>query len=198
MKGEKLVAIISDAASTGISLHADDRVINKKRRVHITWELPWSAEKAIQQLGRSLRSNQISAPIYLLPVTNLAGEMRFASAICKRLQCLGALTQGDRRAASEDAFAEFDYDNKFGKQGLQVMYSAICQNVIPQGLASTRLMKSYKSMTEINKSMKNALFFVDLISEEGASNVKESHNRDVAKFLNRILGLSVKNQTEVF
>ncbi|KAK1384228.1 PHD-type domain-containing protein [Heracleum sosnowskyi] len=103
MDGEKLVAIISEAGSAGVSLQADKRAIN--------------------QFGRTHRSNHASAPEYRLLFGNLGGECRFASIIAKRLESLGALTQGDRRAGP--SLRAYNYESPYAERALAELYNGI-------------------------------------------------------------------------
>jgi len=97
-KGEKSFAVITEAASAGISLHSDRREVRPGvfcpgRRRMVCLELPWAADKAIQQFGRVHRSNQLHPPSFTCVVTDVAGEARFISAVTKRIRNLGAMTE---------------------------------------------------------------------------------------------------------
>lgn len=126
MNGDKLIAIISDATSTGISLQSDKKCKNIRKRIHITLELPWSATKAIQQLGRTHRSNQAVPPSYILLLSNIGGEIRFAYTISNRLQQLGALTMGNRYATSGAVqLGNLSIDNKNGNKAIKLIGNII-------------------------------------------------------------------------
>ncbi|MED6123878.1 udp-glycosyltransferase, partial [Stylosanthes scabra] len=206
MDGKKLVAIISEAGSAGVSLQADRRAGNQKRRVHLTLELPWSADRAIQQFGRTHRSNQASAPEYRLLFTNLGGERRFASIVAKRLESLGALTQGDRRAGP--SLSAYNYDSAYGKRALMIMYKGIMEQdslpVVPQGCSSDRP----ETIQDFINHAKAALISVGIVRDTTIVNGKElgrlsgriidSDMHDVGRFLNRLLGLPPEIQNKLF
>ena len=66
--------------------------------------------------------------LYSLVTSNLGGERRFSSACASRLQSLGALTKGDRRASTGSNFSQFDFDNKLGNKALKCMCEHIWKN----------------------------------------------------------------------
>uniref|UniRef100_A0A8C4GYU0 Protein strawberry notch homolog 1 n=1 Tax=Dicentrarchus labrax TaxID=13489 RepID=A0A8C4GYU0_DICLA len=194
MDGEKNIAIISEAASSGISLQADRRVKNQRRRVHMTLELPWSADRAIQQFGRTHRSNQVTAPEYVFLISELAGEQRFASIVAKRLESLGALTHGDRRATETRDLSRFNFDNKYGRNALEIVMKSIVK------LDSPLVSPPSGFKGDFFKEIQGGLIGVGLINVEdrsGTLSLDKDYN-NIGKFLNRILGMEVQQQNALF
>ena len=58
-------------------------------------------------------------------ISNIGGEMRFAASIAKRMSSLGALTKGDRRAATGTNLSDFEFDSRFGRRGLKRFYDCM-------------------------------------------------------------------------
>eukprot|EP00928_Gymnodinium_smaydae_P047232 TRINITY_DN31509_c0_g1_i1.p1 TRINITY_DN31509_c0_g1~~TRINITY_DN31509_c0_g1_i1.p1 ORF type:complete len:1880 (+),score=459.56 TRINITY_DN31509_c0_g1_i1:802-5640(+) len=129
-KGVKKVCLVTEVASAGISLHADRRQVRKgfqpPRRVLISVELPWGADKSIQVFGRVHRANQLVPPRFLTLCTPLGGEVRFSSAIARRMKLLGAVTKGDRLTSmggvADKHMCDFDINNAYGARALYTVF----------------------------------------------------------------------------
>lgn len=75
MDGKKKIAIISEAASSRISLHADNTRDNKAKRVYIIISLPWSVEKKLfKSFIEVISTMKQIPPEYIFVILNLASE----------------------------------------------------------------------------------------------------------------------------
>lgn len=181
--GETMVSIISDAGSIGISLHASNRAPNRRRRRHIAHEFGWSADKQLQCFGRTHRSDQAMPPEYVLVSTELAGEKRFSSTIARRLGSLGALTKGDRGAADNADWARYNFETQEGRSALALTYKQILQGEKVPGLSNPK-----QTLRDIGL----------LVKKDGGEEIRKEDEKNVPRFLNRILALGVEEQNALF
>ena len=196
--GEKLVAVLTDACSTGISLQANRKAVNQKRRVHITIQLPWAAESVIQQFGRTHRSNQSSAPEYKLMVLRMPGEKRMSSGIAKKMEALGALTKGDAKAGAAGAAFGINLHH-LGKEALNCMLDLAIsgdksaaqldrEHMLPDCCINSSNRDA--ALDSFESQLSGALRKMQLLVDPGKI--------EVNRFLNRIFGLRLTEQELVF
>ena len=180
----KRIAIMSEVAATGDSLHSDKRAINQQRREHIAAELKWSADKQLQDFGRSNRCNQVSPPIYILVYTELGGEKRFSTSIARRLASTGALNKGDRRANQIGGLEKFNLESKEGRAALKIVYDRILAGFQIPNLKDARL-----TLSDMGLLIK---------SESGEETITEGEKQNIVRFFNRLLSLEVDRQNALF
>ncbi len=120
--GQKRIAVLTGAGSTGISVHAERSAANQARRVFYALQLSWSADLAL---------------------VDVASQKRLVNAVSKRLAALGALTKGERHSLSSALFRPEDVTDGFGKAALVGLYKAIASGKFAAeglGLAELRRM----------------------------------------------------------
>ena len=122
--------------------------------------------------------------MYKLVVSDLGGEKRFCSAVARRLQSLGALTRGDRRAATGQDLQEFNVQTKLGIEALKKVFQSI-------DLGQSMLPGTNEDSTNL-EDMRQALEMIGL----GVGR-KENEAGNVSRFLGRLLGLPVRLQNMV-
>jgi hypothetical protein len=178
--GKRRVLIFSGAGATGFSFHADKTADNQQQRIHYVLQPGWRADSAVQGFGRTHRTNQASAPEYVLVSTDVQAQKRFVSSIARRLDQLGALTKGQRETSGGLFNASDNLESKYGTAALHALF--------------TNMANGYTSMS-----------FDEVTEEMGLSNLKDGNGQflpnnipEMTKFLNRLLSLTIDRQNEVF
>ena len=187
MNGDKRILIFSGAGGTGRSYHADRNVKNTELRRHYLLEPGWRAEKAIQGLGRTHRTNQVQPPAFIPVTTNVKGERRFISSIAKRLDSLGAITRGQRNAQSQRSgnqqtalfSARDNFESSYAKNALRSLISKIYR-----GEQANWRIGDLEEITGLT-----------LTDAEGGLTEKMP---PMSRFLNRLLALRIEDQNELF
>ena len=179
MAGDKRILVFSEAGGTGRSYHAAASAKNQQRRIHYLLEPGWKADSAVQGLGRSHRSAQVSAPMFKVMATDVQGEKRFISTIARRLDTLGALTKGQRQTGSQGLFrAEDSLESPVARSALRQFYTALL----------------FGKATSITYAEFEAVTGLALETPDGA--IREDLP-PMSRFLNRLLALRIDMQNAI-
>ena len=116
--GDVSVIILNQAGSTGLSLHASDKVHDKRKRHMIIAQPEKNIDTHMQMLGRVHRTGQVVTPAYSQMMADIPAEMRPAAVLLKKMASLNANTTGSRKSAVA-AEGAVDFINDYGGQVAQ-------------------------------------------------------------------------------
>jgi hypothetical protein len=182
---KRRILIFSEKGGTGLSYHASLDSKNQRRRIHYVVQAGWSANKAVQGLGRTHRTNQANAPLYKLVTTNLKGQKRFLSSIARRLDQLGALTKGQRQTGSQGLFSARDnLESDYAREAWVGLVQDIYYGEVPNWS-----LEDFENRTGLRLLVKD---------QHGNPLGLASELPQITQFLNRMLSLKVNEQNEIF
>jgi len=182
MDGKRRVLVFSQAGGTGRSYHADRQAKNQQERIHYILQPGWRADAATQGLGRTHRSNEAQPPHYKLVTTDLSGHKRFTSSIARRLDQLGALTQGQRQTGSQGLFSAADnLENSQANDAWVWLAESVYSGKVP-GVPYNE----FVSQTGLALERKDESGFMVFTPPP------------IKQFLNRLLSMTVDFQNKVF
>ena len=116
--GDVSVIILNQAGSTGLSLHASDKVHDKRKRHMIIVQPEKNIDTHMQMLGRVHRTGQVVTPAYSQMMADIPAEMRPAAVLLKKMASLNANTTASRKSAVA-AEGAVDFINDYGGQVAQ-------------------------------------------------------------------------------
>ena len=128
-----------------------------------------------------------------------AGEHRFTAAVARRLESLGALTKGDRHAASALDLKEFNLDNKYGARAARL----VLEQLATAGYADapTEIVESLTTLQLLGPDAKKGrcvLVRVRVCECECECVRVQYTDIEVKQFLGRMLGLPLMEQNWLF
>ena len=109
------VIILNQAGSTGLSLHASNKVKDQRKRHMIIVQPEKNIDTHMQMLGRVHRTGQVIAPAYSQMMADIPAEMRPAAVLLKKMASLSANTTASRKSAVS-AEGAVDFMNEYGGQ----------------------------------------------------------------------------------
>lgn len=168
--GDTDVIILNQAGSTGLSLHASNKVKDQRKRHMIIVQAEKNIDTHMQMLGRVHRTGQVIAPAYSQMMADIPAEMRPASVLMKKMASLSANTTASRKS-SVTAEGVVDFMNDYGGQVVQE-YVRDNPDML-EALGGSKVVK---------------------LSEESEDGTEE----DIRKFTGYIPILPIKQQEEIY